>query len=110
MAMKENFRIYKNCQLELFGRYRQWFKENLIKTYQLCIEIAKQLDQTDIASNGEGFYRSMVASHRSVRPVESACQKVPEIVRESSEIVHEYFLKSSSRDSISPYQISSDNS
>ena len=44
MAMKENFRIYKQCQLELFTRHRQWFKEDVVKTYQLFTEIAQELN------------------------------------------------------------------
>jgi len=46
MAMKENFRLFRHYQKDIFGKHREWFKENVIKSYQLFTEIAQELDQS----------------------------------------------------------------
>ena len=43
MAMKENFRLFRHYQKEIFGKHKEWFKEEVIKTYQLFTEIAEEL-------------------------------------------------------------------
>ena len=45
MVMKECYRHFRNYQRDILGNHREWFKDNVIKTYQLFIEIAQQLEQ-----------------------------------------------------------------
>ena len=43
MAMKECYRHFRNYGRDLLGNDREWFKDNVIKTYLLFTEIALEL-------------------------------------------------------------------
>jgi hypothetical protein len=45
MVLKECYRHFRNYQRDILGNHREWFKDNVIKTYQLFTEIVQELDQ-----------------------------------------------------------------
>ena len=45
MVMKECYRHFRDCQRDVLGNHREWFKDNVIKTYQLFTEIAQDLEE-----------------------------------------------------------------
>jgi hypothetical protein len=47
MAMKECYRHFRNYRRDILGTHREWFKDNVIKTYQLFTEIAQELEQSN---------------------------------------------------------------
>jgi hypothetical protein len=44
-VMKECYKHFRNCQRDILGNHREWFKDNVIKTYELFTEIAQELEQ-----------------------------------------------------------------
>ena len=46
MVLKECYRHFRYYQRDVLGHHREWFKDNVIKTYQLFTEIAQELDQS----------------------------------------------------------------
>ena len=45
MVMKECYRHFRNYRRDLLGNDRAWFKDNVIKTYELLTEIAQELEE-----------------------------------------------------------------
>lgn len=45
MVMKECYRHFRRYQRDVLGNHREWFKDNVVKTYQLFTEIAQELEQ-----------------------------------------------------------------
>ncbi len=45
MVLKECYRHFRYYQRDLLGVHREWFKDNVIKTYELFTEIAQGLEQ-----------------------------------------------------------------
>jgi len=50
MVMKECYRHFRHYQRDILGNHREWFKDNVIKTYQLFTEIAQELEQRNQVS------------------------------------------------------------
>ncbi len=48
MVMKECYRHFRNYQRDILGNHREWFKDNVVKTYQLFTEIAEELEQSHL--------------------------------------------------------------
>ena len=53
MAMKECYKMWRNCGRDVFDEHRERFKEDVIKTYQLFAEIAHTLEQQNTLKNIE---------------------------------------------------------
>ena len=45
MVLKECYRHFRNYERDILGNHREWFKDNVIKTYELFTEIAQELEQ-----------------------------------------------------------------
>ena len=54
MAMKECYKMWRNCGRDVFDEHRERFKEDVIRTYQLFTEIAQTLEQQNALKNIEG--------------------------------------------------------
>jgi hypothetical protein len=54
MAMKECYRYFRHYQKDIHNEYREFFKKDVIKTYQLFTEIAQELEQNSITSEMSG--------------------------------------------------------
>ena len=54
MAMKECYKMWRNCGKDVFDEHRERFKEDVIKTYQLFADIAHTLEQQNTLKNIEG--------------------------------------------------------
>ena len=52
MVMKECYRYFRHYEKDILGQQREWFKENVIKTYQLFTEIANELEQSNTQTGG----------------------------------------------------------
>jgi hypothetical protein len=46
MAMKECYKMWRNCGRDVFDEHRERFKEDVIRTYQLFADIAQELEQS----------------------------------------------------------------
>jgi len=46
MAMKECYKMWRNCGRDVFEEHRDRFKKDVIRTYQLFTEIAQELEQS----------------------------------------------------------------
>ena len=46
MVMKECYRHFRRYQRDVLGNHREWFKDNVMKTYELFTEIAQDLEQS----------------------------------------------------------------
>ncbi len=45
MVMKECYRHFRNYRRDILGNDRAWFKDNVIKTYELFTEIAQEMEE-----------------------------------------------------------------
>ncbi len=45
MVLKECYRHFRYYQRDVLGHHREWFKDNVVKTYELFTEIAQELEQ-----------------------------------------------------------------
>lgn len=48
MVLKECYRYFRHYDKDMLREHRQRFKENVIKTYQLFTEIAKDLEEGNV--------------------------------------------------------------
>ena len=46
MVLKECYRHFRRYQRDILRNDREWFKDNVIKTYQLFTEIVQEVDQS----------------------------------------------------------------
>jgi len=45
MVMKECYRYFRSYEKDIHDKYRDYFKQDVVKTYQLFTEIAQELEQ-----------------------------------------------------------------
>ncbi len=45
MVMKECYRHFRNYRRDILGNDRAWFKDNVVKTYELFTEIAQEIEE-----------------------------------------------------------------
>jgi hypothetical protein len=54
MAMKECYKMWRNCGRDIFPEQRETFKKDVIRTYRLFTEIAGELEQGNNKAGVEG--------------------------------------------------------